>query len=159
MSQFYQPPASQLYLAASQPMPIPRPVDHRSRHIPAQLYHSHHHHPPVFVNQEATEHDGHDFVATSSCAAAPAAGYRDTSDAPLRKLTTELIRTYKQINENYYARKRQRQQEKETSASKKALLNEGYDDENFDYIVKNGEKWLERYEIESLIGRGSFGQV
>lgn len=39
------------------------------------------------------------------------------------------------------------------------MHNEGYDDDNYDYIVRNGERWLERYEIDSLIGKGSFGQV
>ncbi|XP_065845787.1 dual specificity tyrosine-phosphorylation-regulated kinase 1A-like [Oscarella lobularis] len=87
------------------------------------------------------------------------ASYRDPSDAPLRKVTANLIKTYKQINEVYYARKRQRQQERETSANKKILLNDGYDDEHYDYIVRNGEKWMDRYEIVSLIGKGSFGQV
>lgn len=47
------------------------------------------------------------------------------------------------------------------SANKKErrLYNDGYDDEYFDYIVKSGEKFLDRYEIDSLIGKGSFGQV
>ena len=39
------------------------------------------------------------------------------------------------------------------------MLNEGYDDENHDYIVKPGERWNDQYEIDSLIGKGSFGQV
>ena len=39
------------------------------------------------------------------------------------------------------------------------MFNDGYDDSNCDYIVKNGEKWNDRYEIDSLIGKGSFGQV
>ena len=39
------------------------------------------------------------------------------------------------------------------------LYNDGFDDENHDYIIKHGEKFLDRYDIESLIGRGSFGQV
>mgnify|MGYP001166993929 FL=1 len=39
------------------------------------------------------------------------------------------------------------------------LYNDGYDDENHDYIIRSGEKFLDRYEIDSLIGRGSFGQV
>ncbi|CAF3395606.1 unnamed protein product [Rotaria sp. Silwood1] len=34
-----------------------------------------------------------------------------------------------------------------------------YDDENHDYIVRPGEIWLERYTIDCLIGKGSFGQV
>ena len=37
--------------------------------------------------------------------------------------------------------------------------NDGYDDDSHDYIVVHGEKWDDRYEVESLIGRGSFGQV
>jgi len=41
----------------------------------------------------------------------------------------------------------------------KLVLNEGYDDENHDYIVKPGERWNDQYEIDSLIGKGSFGQV
>ena len=49
----------------------------------------------------------------------------------------------------------------EDSSTKKErkVYNDGYDDDNYDYIVKNGEKWLDRYEIDSLIGKGSFGQV
>ncbi len=39
------------------------------------------------------------------------------------------------------------------------IYNDGYDDENHDYIIKAGEKFLDRYEIDSLIGKGSFGQV
>ncbi len=39
------------------------------------------------------------------------------------------------------------------------LFNEGYDDEYYDYIIKSGEKFQDRYEIDSLIGKGSFGQV
>lgn len=63
----------------------------------------------------------------------------------------------------YYAKKKRRHQQGqgEDSSNKKErkIYNDGYDDDNFDYIVKNGEKWLDRYEIDSLIGKGSFGQV
>lgn len=48
----------------------------------------------------------------------------------------------------------QQQQKKE-----RKLYNDGYDDEYNDYIIRPGEKFLDRYEIESLIGKGSFGQV
>ena len=41
----------------------------------------------------------------------------------------------------------------------KRNLNDGYDDDNHDYIVRPGEVWLERYTIDCLIGKGSFGQV
>lgn len=63
----------------------------------------------------------------------------------------------------YYAKKKKRKEleKNEEGGHKKErrLYNDGYDDENFDYVIKTGEKWLDRYEIESLIGKGSFGQV
>ncbi|KAJ8982345.1 hypothetical protein NQ317_013095, partial [Molorchus minor] len=89
--------------------------------------------------------------------------FRDPSTAPLRKLSVDLIKTYKHINEVYYAKKKRRaaQIQGEDSSHKKErkIYNDGFDDDNHDYIVKNGEKFLERYEIESLLGKGSFGQV
>lgn len=180
--------------------------------------------------------------------------FRDPRDAPLRKLSVDLIKTYKHINEVYYAKKKRRaqqtnnnieplgnnqqqtisdghllvqqqnltgnslqqhsgnqlvqntaqnssqsnqiqasllgnpnisnstnvnaaaaaaaaqsmllaqQQQSQQAASlankkERRLYNDGYDDEYYDYIVKSGEKFLDRYEIDSLIGKGSFGQV
>ena len=46
----------------------------------------------------------------------------------------------------------------EKSGSKKGKCEE-WDDENHDYRVRPGEVWNDRYEIDSLIGKGSFGQV
>uniref|UniRef100_A0A8C5WER8 Dual specificity tyrosine-phosphorylation-regulated kinase 1A n=1 Tax=Leptobrachium leishanense TaxID=445787 RepID=A0A8C5WER8_9ANUR len=89
--------------------------------------------------------------------------FRDSAAAPLRKLSVDLIKTYKHINEVYYAKKKRRAQQvpPEDSSTKKErkVFNDGFDDDNYDYIVKNGEKWMDRYEIDSLIGKGSFGQV
>ncbi|OCT71167.1 hypothetical protein XELAEV_18038072mg [Xenopus laevis] len=63
----------------------------------------------------------------------------------------------------YYTKKKRRAQQvpPEDSSTKKErkVFNDGFDDDNYDYIVKNGEKWMDRYEIDSLIGKGSFGQV
>ncbi|KAH8387995.1 hypothetical protein KR093_010797, partial [Drosophila rubida] len=92
------------------------------------------------------------------------AHFRDPALAPLRKLSVDLIKTYKHINEVYYAKKKRRAQQTQgddDSSNKKErkLYNDGYDDDNHDYIIKNGEKFLDRYEIDSLIGKGSFGQV
>lgn len=89
--------------------------------------------------------------------------FRDPSTAPLRKLSVDLIKTYKHINEVYYAKKKRRaaQIQGDDSSHKKErkIYNDGYDDDNHDYIIKTGEKFLDRYEIDSLIGKGSFGQV
>ncbi|XP_054731064.1 serine/threonine-protein kinase minibrain isoform X2 [Anastrepha obliqua] len=90
--------------------------------------------------------------------------FRGPATAPLRKLSVDLIKTYKHINEVYYAKKKRRAQQtqgEDDSSNKKErkLYNDGYDDDNHDYIIKNGEKFLDRYEIDSLIGKGSFGQV
>jgi len=89
--------------------------------------------------------------------------FRDPAAAPLRKLSVDLIKTYKHINEVYYAKKKRRAQQPqgEDSQHKKErkVYNDGYDDDNHDYIVRHGERFLDRYEIDSLIGKGSFGQV
>ncbi|KAF6020979.1 DYRK1A [Bugula neritina] len=90
-------------------------------------------------------------------------GYRNASVAPLRKLSVDLIKTYKHINDVYYAKKKRRAEQGEDQSGnhkkERKVYNDGYDDENHDYIVKPGEKWNNRYEIDSLIGKGSFGQV
>lgn len=88
---------------------------------------------------------------------------RDPSQAPLRKLSVDLIKTYKHINEVYYAKKKRRAQqpqgEDQSQKRERRLYNDGFDDDNHDYIIRNGERFLDRYEIDSLIGKGSFGQV
>ncbi|XP_046749728.1 serine/threonine-protein kinase minibrain [Diprion similis] len=89
--------------------------------------------------------------------------FRDPAMAPLRKLSVDLIKTYKHINEVYYAKKKRRAQQLQgedgSNKKEKKIYNDGWDDDNHDYIIKNGEKFLDRYEIDSLIGKGSFGQV
>lgn len=93
------------------------------------------------------------------------ASFRDPKTAPLRKLSVDLIKTYKHINEVYYAKKKRRAQQTQQEESgqhrkkERKVYNDGFDDENHDYIIKPGEKFLDRYEIDSLIGKGSFGQV
>ena len=77
--------------------------------------------------------------------------YRDPSTAPLRKLSVDLIKTYKHINEVYYAKKKRRAQQTQHEESgqhrkkERKLYNDGYDDENHDYIIKPGEKFADRY--------------
>ncbi|OUC43554.1 kinase domain protein [Trichinella nativa] len=63
----------------------------------------------------------------------------------------------------YYAKKKrrvaQRKAEDELAKRGRDLNNDGYDDENHDYIIRRGDRLLGRYVIENLIGKGSFGQV
>ncbi|XP_063688797.1 dual specificity tyrosine-phosphorylation-regulated kinase 1A-like isoform X1 [Bolinopsis microptera] len=88
---------------------------------------------------------------------------RDSKTAPLTKLTIDLINTYKHINEVYYQKKKRKHKSKGSeemnNKKEKCLYNDGYDDKHYDYIIKQGEIWNERYQIEGLIGKGSFGQV
>ncbi len=126
----------------------------------------------------------------NAAAAASKLQFRDPSTAPLRKLSVDLIKTYKHINEVYYAKKKRRAQQTQldqpgdggggtqpagTGAShpggtgagvpgvgvhphgrskkERKVYNDGFDDENHDYLVKPGERFLDRYEIDSLIGK------
>ena len=60
----------------------------------------------------------------------------------------------------YYANKKRKKVNEHGGHKKEPrLYNNGYDDENYDYVVRAGEKLSDRYEIHSLIGKGSFGQV
>jgi len=72
---------------------------------------------------------------------------------PVVRLTVKLLHTYQGINEKYYAKANQRN-------------NNGYDDENGDYIIRAGDIVNGRYKIHRrpngaspLLGKGSFGQV
>lgn len=58
----------------------------------------------------------------------------------------------------YYSKKK-RPHHGGGGSDKKKGKQEEWDDENHDYRVRPGEVWMDRYEIESLIGKGSFGQV
>lgn len=121
---------------------------------------------------------------------------RDPAGGPLRKLSVDLIKTYKRINEVYYAKKKRPKPSRSDAADaysgqsgslntvanaaaanahsanaastasggsggkrERRVYNEGYDDDNHDYIIRPGERFQERYEIECLLGKGSFGQV
>ncbi|KAL0244672.1 hypothetical protein GEMRC1_008754 [Eukaryota sp. GEM-RC1] len=69
----------------------------------------------------------------------------NTRNRPLLSLSTELLKTYKQINITYYA--------------KKGKQKPDHDNEQGDLIFTIGEVFDERYEIEDKIGQGSFGVV
>jgi hypothetical protein len=93
---------------------------------------------------------------------------RKPADRPLIKLSVSLIDTYKKINTVYYEDRDARRQARAKGKSAKALEqqqgvggvnNHGWDDENYDYIVTQGEVFFDRYKIKERIGKGSFGQV
>eukprot|EP00163_Fabomonas_tropica_P030479 TRINITY_DN689_c0_g1_i1.p1 TRINITY_DN689_c0_g1~~TRINITY_DN689_c0_g1_i1.p1 ORF type:complete len:722 (-),score=145.29 TRINITY_DN689_c0_g1_i1:105-2270(-) len=97
--------------------------------------------------------------ATDAAPAKKQPRYVHRYDNPMRKLSVELITTYKHINKIYYAKKKQMQANQKKDRERK-VYNDGYDDEHFDYIVKKGELFYDgRYEISHVVGKGSFGQV
>uniref|UniRef100_A0A915KIL4 Dual specificity tyrosine-phosphorylation-regulated kinase mbk-1 n=1 Tax=Romanomermis culicivorax TaxID=13658 RepID=A0A915KIL4_ROMCU len=92
-----------------------------------------------------------------------AVDFRDRMTAPITKLSADLIKTYKHINEIYYAKKKRRAPlitvDDALIKKNRGPSNAGFDDKNHDYIIQRTEIFCNRYEIESLIGKGSFGQV
>ena len=108
-------------------------------------------------------------VPPQSIVSFPSRVGRKPADRPLIKLSVSLIDTYKQINTVYYedrdARRHARAKEKSAKAQEQqqqgvgGANNHGWDDENYDYIVTQGEIFYNRYKIKERIGKGSFGQV
>jgi dual specificity tyrosine-phosphorylation-regulated kinase 1 len=90
----------------------------------------------------------------------PKAG-RLPADRPLMKLSVSLIDTYKHINTVYYEERdaRRAARAKEKAQKGQGANNNGWDDENYDYIITQGELFYGRYRIKERIGKGSFGQV
>ena len=90
-------------------------------------------------------------------------------EGPLYRLSIDLLKTYRTINEvipvvieslniqGYYKKK----QQQGTGAKKQASTknNDGFDDENSDLIIKVGDVLNDRYVINNMLGKGSFGQV
>lgn len=127
---------------------------------PAQIPNPHHQHvhhqslPPPPVQPPPPQHP-----PNSTAGRLPA-------DRPLVKLSVSLIDTYKHINTIYYEeraarRARAKEKDKESGAAQGVggTHNDGWDDENFDYIITQGELFCDRYKIKERIGKGSFGQV
>ena len=70
-------------------------------------------HPHSFPPQGATSLNGTSLPTAASGANGTTAKpqFRDPKSAPLRKLSVDLIKTYKHINEVYYAKKKRRAQQ------------------------------------------------
>jgi hypothetical protein len=88
----------------------------------------------------------------------PPPSSRPSQERPITKLTVTLINTYKQINRVYY-QDRESRRKTQPKVDTGATTNNGWDDENFDYIITEGEMFYGRYKLKERIGKGSFGQV
>ena len=101
---------------------------------------------------------------------------RSYDDGPLKKLSVDLIQTYKHINDLYYQRKRSGAEQRQNKNTNDQIWS--YDNDRHDLIINPEETWvindkryykicisrriidpLFRYKIESILGKGSFGQV
>ena len=123
---------------------------------PQQLLHHHGHHPaldPAAQLQQVQQQQQQSYIQ-------PKIG-RLPADRPIIKLSVSLIDTYKHINTVYYEERdaRRAARAKEKAQKGQGTNNNGWDDENYDYIITNGELFYNKYKIKERIGKGSFGQV
>lgn len=58
----------------------------------------------------------------------------------------------------YYEAKAQKLKDQKDSA-RGGVHNDGYDDQNYDYILQGDEILMDRYILKHRMGKGSFGQV
>jgi hypothetical protein len=77
---------------------------------------------------------------------------RDPLTRPCYRLSVRLIDTYKYINKVYYEAKARKIREQQGS-NRVGLHNDGYDDQNYDYIIHGDEMFAERYIIKHRIGK------
>ena len=80
---------------------------------------------------------------------------RAFSSRPTIALSVQLIDTYREINRIYYEARNRRNLE----APRNGTYNDGYADENHDYIVREHELFAHRSILKRRIVKGSFGQV
>jgi dual specificity tyrosine-phosphorylation-regulated kinase 1 len=73
------------------------------------------------------------------------------ADRPCVAMSLRLVRFYKKVNERFFSKKR-----KEGAGP---FYNDGYDDRDGHYIVIPGEEIMERYAVQEILGKGSFGTV
>lgn len=117
---------------------------------------------------------GHATTTTTTTISATGATVRVHRDAPLRKLTTGLLRSYKTINEKYYAAKKERQAKatantasshnnggtaNSTGTSNPNSSNNQNERRDADYVVTVGDVLGGYYRVIESMGKGSFGQV
>jgi len=79
---------------------------------------------------------------------APLSAARPVSERLVHRLTVKLIDTYAQVNQSYYDAKALRLKEQ-----RGGVHNEGFDDQNYDYILIVDEVFADRYTIKHRIGK------
>jgi hypothetical protein len=80
---------------------------------------------------------------------------RDPNERPVFKLSVKLLDTYKYINKVYYESKARRLREQKES-SRGGVHNDGFDDQNYDYILQGDEILKDRYILKHRMGKVSF---
>jgi hypothetical protein len=78
--------------------------------------------------------------------------YRNCGDRPVYKLSVQLIDTYKHINKVYYEAKAKRLSEQKDQ-TRGGVHNDGYDDQNYDYILQGDEIVNDRYILKHKMGK------
>ncbi|KAJ9463398.1 Serine/threonine-protein kinase minibrain [Diplonema papillatum] len=109
---------------------------------------------PQEIGKESGSMSGTDIAALIG--ANPAAP-RLPKQKPSYKLSVELLATYKNINDMFYAKKRKESAAKRSGNGK--IFNEGFDDDGGNYVVQIGEEIAQRYIVQDILGKGSFGVV
>jgi hypothetical protein len=89
-----------------------------------------------------------------SMAESPQVTLRDPSARPVYKLSVRLLDTYKYINKVYYEAKARKLREQKDSA-RGGVHNDGYDDQNYDYILVGDEIFNDRYILKHRMGKVS----
>mmetsp|Transcript_1221 Transcript_1221/g.1621 ORF Transcript_1221/g.1621 Transcript_1221/m.1621 type:complete len:235 (-) Transcript_1221:13-717(-) len=85
---------------------------------------------------------------------------RGNKDRLVVKLSVDLLQTFNLINQSYYLQKKKRlSEQRRNPAHKKQRRHGGNVDKECNYIVKYAEVLNERYIVEKIIGKGSFGRV
>lgn len=77
---------------------------------------------------------------------------REPTTRPVYRLSVKLIDTYKYINKVYYEAKARKIREQQGN-NRVGIYNEGYDDQNYDYIIHGDEMFAERYILKHRIGK------
>lgn len=131
----------------------PQQMYHRQPQLALQQQLHIQQHPMAGVPMIEHQHPQHPYIQ-------PTAG-RLPADRPIVKLSVSLIDTYKHINRVYYEERDARRAARAAQKAQKGqgANNNGWDDDNYDYIVTSGEMIYGRYVIKERIGKGSFGQV